>query len=114
MNIAHRGASAYAPENTMAAFELAVEMGADTLELDIQLTKDGQIVVMHDLNIDRTSDGTGYIRNMTYEELSQFNYYYKFKNQYDAGKCQILKLEQVIEFAKEHDLSLNIKYLFAH
>ena len=52
---AHRGASGYAPENTMAAFEKAVEMGADGIELDVQLTKDGELVVIHDETIDRVS-----------------------------------------------------------
>ena len=109
MNIAHRGASAYAPENTLAAFELAVEMGADAIELDVQLTKDEQVVVMHDLSINRTADGTGYIKELTYEELSRFNYAYKFKGQYEAAKCTILKLEQVVEFARKNGLYMNIE-----
>ena len=109
MNIAHRGASAYAPENTMAAFELAVQMGADAIELDVQMTKDEHVVVMHDLSIDRTSNGTGFIRDMTYDELSRFNYTYKFKDQFEADKCTVLKLEQVIAFAKENGLYLNIE-----
>ena len=63
VNYAHRGASAYAPENTMAAFEKAVEMGADGIELDVQLTKDGELVVIHDETIDRVSDGSGWGRD---------------------------------------------------
>lgn len=59
---AHRGASGYAPENTLAAFQKAVDLGADGVELDIQLTKDDQIVVIHDETIDRTSDGKGWSR----------------------------------------------------
>ena len=54
---AHRGASAYAPENTVEAFALAMEQGADGIELDVQMTKDGQVVVIHDETIDRVSDG---------------------------------------------------------
>ncbi|MDE1455058.1 glycerophosphodiester phosphodiesterase family protein, partial [Bacillus paralicheniformis] len=57
--IAHRGASAYAPENTFAAFEKAVELGADFIELDVQLTKDGRLAVIHDDKVDRTTNGTG-------------------------------------------------------
>ena len=57
MVYAHRGASGYRPENTNESFETAVEMGADGLELDVQLTKDGKVVVCHDYRIDRTSDG---------------------------------------------------------
>lgn len=56
---AHRGASAYAPENTLAAFDLAQRLGADGIELDVQLTKDGEVVVIHDETIDRTVTGKG-------------------------------------------------------
>ena len=56
---AHRGASAYAPENTLEAFRLAMEQGADGIELDVQLTKDGELVVIHDETIDRVSNGKG-------------------------------------------------------
>ena len=59
MVIAHRGASAYAPENTLAAFDLALRMGARHIELDVQATQDGHIVVIHDDSVDRTTDGTG-------------------------------------------------------
>jgi glycerophosphoryl diester phosphodiesterase len=57
--IAHRGASTYAPENTFAAFDLALRMGARHLELDVQATRDGHVVVIHDETVDRTTDGTG-------------------------------------------------------
>ena len=56
---AHRGASAYAPENTLTSFEKAVNLGADGIELDIQLTRDERIVVIHDETLERTSTGTG-------------------------------------------------------
>ena len=56
---AHRGASGYAPENTLEAFALAMEMGADGIELDVQLTKDGEVVVIHDEVIDRVSKWEG-------------------------------------------------------
>ena len=56
---AHRGASAYAPENTIPAFRLAMEQGADGIELDVQLSKDGKLVVIHDEWVDRTSNGKG-------------------------------------------------------
>ncbi|MCL7931061.1 glycerophosphodiester phosphodiesterase [Halomonas llamarensis] len=67
--IAHRGASGHAPESTMAAYELAHEWGADYLELDVQITADGELVVFHDDTIDRTSDGKGEINDYTLEEL---------------------------------------------
>ena len=69
---AHRGASAYAPENTLEAFRLGAEQGADGVELDVQLSKDGQLVVIHDETIDRVSDGHGYVRDYTLEELKKF------------------------------------------
>lgn len=74
--IAHRGASAYAPENTLAAFERAVEIGADWFELDCTLSKDGEVVVIHDDTVDRTTDHAG-----TVSELD----YYGDMDGYDAG-----------------------------
>ena len=71
--IAHRGASAYAPENTLAAFRKAVELGADIIELDIHQTKDSQIVVIHDATVDRTTNGRGKIADHTLDELRQLN-----------------------------------------
>ena len=56
---AHRGASAVAPENTLAAFRRAIQMGAEALEMDLQLTRDGQVVVLHDATLDRTTDRSG-------------------------------------------------------
>ena len=70
----HRGASGYAPENTMAAFEKAVEMGADGIELDVQLTKDGELVVIHDETIDRVSDGSGWVKDYAYAKLIKHNF----------------------------------------
>lgn len=66
---AHRGASAYAPENTMEAFKLAVEMGADGIELDVHLSKDGELIVAHDEKVDRICEGSGRIMDMTAAQL---------------------------------------------
>jgi len=63
--IAHRGASSDAPENTIAAFELALEQGADALEMDIHLSKDGHPVVIHDFTLERTTDGVGPVSERT-------------------------------------------------
>ena len=71
---AHRGASGYAPENTLDAFRKAVEMGADGIELDVQMTKDGELVVIHDETIDRVSNGKGWVKDYTYEELKKFDF----------------------------------------
>ena len=72
---AHRGASGYAPENTMPAFELARQQEADGIELDVQLTKDGEVVVIHDETIDRTSTGKGFVRDYTLQELYGFSFH---------------------------------------
>src|SRR5829696_4803108 len=65
VNLAHRGASALAPENTIEAFRLAVEAGAGGFELDVHMTRDGHIVVIHDATVDRTTSGTGAVSEMT-------------------------------------------------
>src|SRR5918994_4145382 len=69
VNLAHRGASALAPENTLEAFRMAVEAGAGGLELDVHLTRDGHVVVIHDETVDRTTGGTGAVAEMTLDEL---------------------------------------------
>ncbi|QRG68268.1 glycerophosphodiester phosphodiesterase [Brevibacillus choshinensis] len=71
--IAHRGASGYAPENTMAAFRKAVKMKADYIEIDVQATKDGKLVVIHDNTVDRTTDGTGKVSSFTLDEIRQLD-----------------------------------------
>jgi glycerophosphoryl diester phosphodiesterase len=70
---AHRGASAHAPENTLAAFELATRQGADAIELDAKLAADGEVVVIHDQTVDRTTDGRGRVREMTLSQLRQLD-----------------------------------------
>ena len=69
---AHRGSSGTYPENTMLAFEKAVEEGCDGIELDVQLTKDGQVVVIHDEELERTTGTKGFVRDYTLEELKKF------------------------------------------
>lgn len=70
---AHRGASAHAPENTLAAFDLALRQEADAFELDAKLSADGQVVVIHDQTVDRTTDGHGEVRNMTLPALKELD-----------------------------------------
>ena len=67
--IAHRGASAYAPENTMAAFQKAVELSADGIELDVKCSKDGELVIIHDQTLDRTTNGHGKVVETNLKEL---------------------------------------------
>jgi glycerophosphoryl diester phosphodiesterase len=103
---AHRGASAYAPENTMEAFILAQKMGADGIELDIHLTKDGHVVVAHDETVDRCSNGSGYIIDKTLQELLELDF---SKGMKDYSNVRIPTLEQVLEFVKAYGLYLNIE-----
>lgn len=69
--IAHRGASAYAPENTLSSFEKAIEMGAVIIETDVHQTKDSVVVIMHDLSVDRTTNGKGLIKDMSLNDFKQ-------------------------------------------
>src|SRR5215208_4358914 len=78
LNLAHRGASALAPENTFEAFRLAVEDGAGGLELDVHMTRDGHIVVIHDATVDRTTNGSGAVSEMTLDELRRLDAGYNF------------------------------------
>ncbi len=69
----HRGAKAYAPMNTVPAFELALEQGADGIELDVHLSSDGELVIVHDFVVDSTTDGSGYIRDMSLAQLKELD-----------------------------------------
>lgn len=71
--IAHRGASAYAPENTISAFEKAIEMGAVIIETDVHQTKDSVVVIMHDLSVDRTTNGKGLIKDISSSDFKQLS-----------------------------------------
>lgn len=71
--IAHRGASAYAPENTLAAFEKAIQMGAMVIETDVHQTKDSVVVIMHDLSVDRTTNGKGNIKDLSITDFKKLN-----------------------------------------
>jgi len=113
--IAHQGASAYAPDNTLPSFALAAEMGADGVELDVHLTADGQIVVCHDETIRRTSDfrkiapeGTDdRIAKMTLDELRKYNFAFKF---FDKGEyVPIPTLDEVYELLAPLGLSVNVE-----
>jgi glycerophosphoryl diester phosphodiesterase len=78
LNIAHRGGAAVRPENTLLAFRNALTLGAEALEGDLQATRDGVVVVSHDAKVDRTTNGRGYIKEMTFEELRGLDAGYRF------------------------------------
>lgn len=98
---AHRGANADAPENTMAAFQLALDLGADGIELDVMLSKDHEIVVIHDDTVDRTTNGTGQVSELTLAELKKL----------DAGDGeQIPTLEEVLtQFGGKFQINIEMK-----
>lgn len=87
---AHRGASSHAPENTLAAFQLAVDHGARALELDVQLTKDKEVVVFHDTHLGRTTNGSGRIKDLTLAEVKRLNAGISFSPGYQNQKVPTL------------------------
>ncbi|MBV4417916.1 glycerophosphodiester phosphodiesterase [Clostridium tyrobutyricum] len=100
LNIAHRGFSGKYPENTMMAFRKAVEVGADGIETDLHMTSDGIIVICHDETIDRTTNGSGFIKDYTYDEIRKF----------DAGKGEkVPSLDELLNFMKNKNLLLNLE-----
>jgi glycerophosphoryl diester phosphodiesterase len=73
LRVGHRGARAYAPENTLASFKKALELGVDAVELDVRKTKDNQIVVIHDADVKRTTDGEGLVNELTLGQIKSFS-----------------------------------------
>lgn len=94
-NVAHRGATAYAPENTIAGFDLAVDMKADYIEIDVQRSKDGKLVLIHDTTVDRTTDGTGKVGDLTFEQLRSLDAG-SWKGEQFAGE-QIPTFEEILD-----------------
>ena len=90
LNIAHRGASEYAPENTFAAFDMALDMGVNHVELDVHFSCDGHIVVIHDDTLDRTTDGSGPVAGLTLAELRELDAGSWFGAKYSGEKIRTL------------------------
>jgi len=110
---AHRGSSAAAPENTLAAFRLGLAQGADALEMDLQLTKDGAVVVIHDPTVDRVTDGHGRVADLTLAEIQQLDAGTRFGPAFRGER--IPTLEEVVELLKHKAgptvrLNLELKY----
>ena len=103
---AHRGASGYAPENTLPAFQKAFQMGADGIELDVQMTKDGELVVCHDETIGRTSNGSGWIKDKTLAELKALDF---SCGQKDFAGVTIPTMREVFELLAPTDMIINIE-----
>ena len=102
----HRGASGHAPENTLPAFQMAADMGADGVELDVQLTRDGVLAVCHDETIDRTSSGAGWLKDFTFDELRSLD----FSNGNAAYEgVKIPAMEEVFDLLAPTGLTINIE-----
>lgn len=107
LNIAHRGFSGKYPENTMLAFKKAVEAGCDGIEIDVQLTKDGVAIICHDEKIDRTTNGTGFIKDYTYKQLLGFDAGIKYGKEF---KClTIPTLDEFLNYVKDKNLYIDIE-----
>lgn len=93
--IGHRGAMGYAPENTLASFEEAVRRGADLIELDVQLSSDGEVVVIHDTSVDRTTDGEGLVRDLPWKKIRTFDagawYGPEFAREYIPSLTEVIR-----------------------
>lgn len=102
--LAHRGYSDLFPENTMSAFEKAVNSSFEGIETDVQMTIDGELLLLHDDKINRTSNGKGVLRNMTFKEACQYNY----NNKMDITE-QIPTLDSLLTLLDSTDKLLNIE-----
>jgi glycerophosphoryl diester phosphodiesterase len=100
--IAHRGASGYAPENTLAAFRRALALGAGFIETDLQLSRDARFVAIHDATVNRTTNGQGAVHDLTLAELRRLDAGSWFGSEF-AGE-RIPTIEEILEFAKKHDV----------
>jgi glycerophosphoryl diester phosphodiesterase len=113
--IGHRGAAAHFPENTVASFDHAVSLGVDAIEFDLRVSRDGVVVVIHDPTIDRTTDGTGAVADLTLAELKKLDPGAKFTP--DAGRTfpwrgrglQILTFEELLARYPSIPLLIEVK-----
>lgn len=114
--IAHRGGAGISPENTLFAFKRAVELGVDVLELDVRATLDGELIVIHDAKIDRTTDGSGFVAGMTFEEIRKLDAGFHWTK--DGGKTfpfrgqniKIPTLREVFEAFPDTKINIEPKY----
>jgi len=107
INIAHRGFSGEYPENTMLAFRKAVEIGADGIETDLQMTRDGVIVICHDEKLDRTTDGSGLIRDYTYNELLKFDAGAKYREAFKGER--IPTVDEFFNYVQDKNIFINLE-----
>ena len=105
--IGHRGAADLAPENTLAGIELAFELGVDAVEFDVHRSSDGELVAIHDAELDRTTDGAGFVRNLTFAELQALDAGGWFASDF-AGE-PVPSVRQIFEAARANDVLLFIE-----
>lgn len=114
----HRGAKGTYPENTLLSFRKAIEMGVDGLELDVHLTKDGEVVVIHDETLDRTTNGTGWIKDLQLDEIKRFSAGKPFSHFFHYEKIWDLErvptLQEVLELIAPYQAELNIELKTNH
>ncbi|MCJ8011326.1 glycerophosphodiester phosphodiesterase [Paenibacillus sp. KQZ6P-2] len=107
INFAHRGSSKICPENTMAAFRKALEQGATGIETDVQLTKDGQLVLIHDETLERITSGTGWVKDHTLKELKNLDAGGKFDSAFQDERIPLL--DELLELVKDTETIVNIE-----
>ncbi|MDA4846961.1 glycerophosphodiester phosphodiesterase family protein [Hoeflea poritis] len=105
--LAHRGASLYAPENTLQAVQRAAEMGAKWIETDVQLTADDELVIIHDLELDRTTNGSGFVAHHTLDEIRDLDAGSWFGHGF--GHCKVPTLEEFIGCVVDNGLNLQLE-----
>ncbi|MFC4775898.1 glycerophosphodiester phosphodiesterase [Paenibacillus sp. GCM10023252] len=107
INYAHRGASGYCPENTLAAFRKAIELGATGMETDVQMTKDGVLVLIHDESLQRTAGDPRLVKDVTHEQLQQLD-----AGSWYSGACtdeRVPTLQSLLQLAAQHNITLNLE-----
>ncbi len=107
INFAHRGSSAICPENTMAAFAKGLEQGATGIETDVQMTKDGRLVLIHDESVARTTGAEGLVKDYTYDELAKLDAGSWFGAVFQGERIPLL--EELLELTKNHGTIVNIE-----
>jgi glycerophosphoryl diester phosphodiesterase len=110
----HRGAAGLAPENTLAAFRKAIELGADGMEMDLQMTRDGAVIVIHDDTLDRTTDGHGRVADLTLGEVKQADAGAKFGSAFRGQRVPtLLEVIDLVKASGNDRLRLNLEIKFA-
>lgn len=107
MIFGHRGLSSIYPENTMAAFKGAYDDGMDGIELDVHMTKDGEIVVIHDFFMDRTTDGMGYIKDLSFRDIRKHSAGKWFNEKFSLEK--VSSLQEIFEYFKDKNFKINVE-----